>query len=107
MYYNRAVQIIPNKIISEVGHQSDDYPVDNLKLVYDGSILVSGSHDCIKFWSTADIPKIWIDSKCDKDNDEKVDKKGQGRKRRRQRRRRELFESSKEPKKDDNFFDDL
>lgn len=100
--------------MSVVGSHSVDFPVENLKLLRNAPcddtggdrqlLLASGSYDWVRFWSVSEIPKVWTK---DVEDEEKGEGKKGGRKRRRNRRRKEMLEVSKEPKKGNNFFEDL
>ena len=113
------MQILPNKIICELGrHFGIDkscYPIEELRLCHSGSHLLSCSYDQINSWSISDIPTVWTGGKREGEDEEEKEEEGEGvrdrrkggKKSRRKRRRKELFEMSKPPKKRDTFFDDL
>ena len=82
LQFCRAVQILPNKVLCTVGEHSNTYPVDNLRLNYDSTFLISSTYDSVKFWSTSEIPTVWTDSKddatdCDGVNNEEEEEEGE------------------------------
>ena len=81
-----------------------DYSVDGLCLTHDKQFLVSNSFDLVKFWSTEEIPTMWID------NEEEMEKKTTGHRCRKKRKnRKEVVQDGKKPKYTMNkdFFSDL
>lgn len=52
-------------------------------LTYDSTFLISGSHDCCKFWSVEDIPKLKTDVA-----EEEEEEEGSCFKRRKRKRKR-------------------
>ena len=95
---SRSVQILPNRVMGVIGHHSEEHPIENLCLSHDDSTLISGSYDCIKFWSVEDIPHVWVEE----EEEEKP------RKHKKKRKRRHLLEPTKKPvEKMNSFFDDL
>jgi hypothetical protein len=99
----RAVQILPNKIICQLGHHSKHHSVDVLRVLKPHEeVLVSGSYDAIKFWNTSGVPSVWLE-----DAEECEEKKKTSGKKRRRKRRSHLNESPTESKKRNTFFDNL
>ena len=86
-----------------MGFHSEDYSVDGLCLTHEGQYLLSSSYDSVKFWSTDEIPTVWIK---DEVEDETKERK-RGRKRKKGKRRKELSQTKKHKKDDSNFFADL
>ena len=55
IYVYRAINILPNRIIGVVGDH-DKFPVENLSLSRDKTLLASCSHDqTIKFWNVESL----------------------------------------------------
>ena len=60
----RAVHIQPNRFVGVVGDHDDDFPVENLALSRDKTILASCSHDQkIKFWNIESVKKEKVNTK--------------------------------------------
>ena len=118
---SRAVQVLPNKVLSTLGVHSTVYPVDNLALNYDRTLLVSSSYDAVKFWSTSEIPTMWTkgqdkedsvgikddNEEEDDDDEEKEERERRSKRRKRKRKWQKLAEEETRTKKSTNFFDDL
>ena len=102
-YVLRAIQILPNKAIGTVGFHSEDYSVDGLCLTHEGQYLLSSSYDSVKFWSTDEIPTVWIKDEVEHETKERK----RGRKRKKGKRRKELSQTKKHKTCDSNFFADL
>lgn len=58
----RAVQILPNRTILEVGQHSKELAVDRLSLTHDHEYIASCSHDSVKFWSVDAVIQARIKS---------------------------------------------
>ena len=58
----RAVQILPNRTILEVGQHSKELTVDRLSLTHDHEYIASCSHDSVKFWSVDAVIQARIKS---------------------------------------------
>ena len=111
----RAVQILPNKVLTEVGRHTDGYPIDCMRLTHDRQFMVTSSQDHCKFWPLSDIPKFAPDtigtvvSERD-DEEEEGEEEGGGKRRKKRRgrkRKRELLESVSDSKPANDFFNDL
>lgn len=106
----RAVQILPNQVLTEVGRHTDSYPIDCMKLTHDHQFMVTCSQDYCKFWSVPDIPTFAPDrigTVTDEQVKEVEEKRKQ--KRRRKRKREQMWDGSKQtnPISADDFFSDL
>ena len=117
---SRAVQVLPNKVLSTLGVHSTVYPVDNLALNHDRTLLVSSSYDAVKFWSTSEIPTMWTkgqdkedlvgikdDNEDDNDDEEEEERERRSKRKKRKRKWQKLAEEETRTKKSTNFFDDL
>jgi hypothetical protein len=59
--YFRAVNILPNRFIGVVG-EHDGFPIENMCVSHDKTLLASCSHDQkIKFWNVQNVKKEKID----------------------------------------------
>ena len=108
----RAVQILPNKVLTEVGRHTDGYPIDCMRLTHDRQFMVTSSQDYCKFWPLSDIPRFAPDTigtvVGERDNEEEDEGGSKRRKRRRgKKRKRELAESVSDSKPANDFFNDL
>jgi len=107
----RAVQILPNRTILEVGQHSDDLPVDHLCLTHDHEYLASCSQDCVKFWSVDEVIQARIRSdpmlskSVGKPVEDSSDNEDEDCRKRRKRRKKHIV--TKRPKKSVDFFADL
>lgn len=114
MPYFRAVQILPNKVISVLGQHCTDYPVDNLCLSHDGQYLISGSYNKVSFWQAEAIPKLYLKNLAMKDKEtDSGDEGGEDEERKRKRRKRKRRKTQKQIakprqlKEKSDFFADL
>ena len=107
---HRAVQILPNQVLQEVGRHTDSYPIDCMRLSHDSQFLVTCSQDCCKFWAVPDIPRFApnrIGTIIDEQDKEEEEEEKQW-KRRKKRKRKFKQELSKEPTTSaSDFFCDL
>ncbi|CAI8052765.1 WD repeat-containing protein 55 [Geodia barretti] len=85
----RAVQILPNKVLTEVGRHTDGYPIDCMRLTHDRQFMVTSSQDHCKFWPLSDIPKFAPDTigtvVGERDDEEEEVEEGGGGKRRKRK----------------------
>ncbi|KAK3577747.1 hypothetical protein CHS0354_015784 [Potamilus streckersoni] len=59
----RAVNILPNRFLGIVGIHEEEFPIENLSLSWDKSLLASCSHDTlIKFWDIEDVKSEIVDT---------------------------------------------
>lgn len=102
----RAVQILPNRTILEVGQHSKEVSVDCLSLTHDHEYIASCSHDSVKFWPVNKVVQARIKSdpllQRGEDSDDSVEDEGN-----RKRRKRKKTVISKKQKSSTNFFADL
>ena len=110
LFPSRAIQILPNKLITVVGQHSTDYPVDNLCLSHGEQYLVSGSYDRVSFWPAEEIPKLKLTDE-ETDSSAAASDEGEERKRRKRRRKcRKIWKQTGKPRKlkqKSDFFADL
>ena len=98
-FFCRAIQILPNKLIGEVGQHTAEYSVDRLCLNYNKQYLLSSSFDCVKLWPVERIPTVFI-------NEREPDK--DRRKRKKRKAQKNLLQlAKKKPTRDSSFFADL
>ena len=99
----RAVQVLPNRTILEVGQHSKELSADCLSLTHDHEYITSCSHDSVKFWSVDNIiqarlksdPLLLRGEEDTDDNDDSGDE-GSGSSRKRRKRKRNTFVSKKQ-----------
>lgn len=58
----RSVQILPNRILGEVGQHMESLSIDNMCLTHDRQFLVTSSQNSCNFWPTEDIPTLTEES---------------------------------------------
>ena len=114
LFLSRAIQILPNKLITVVGQHSVDYAVDNLCLSHGGQYLVSGSYDKVSFWPAEEIPKLYLknlkSTDEDTDSSDASDGDKESKKRKRRRKHRNIQKQTAKPRKlkqKSDFFADL
>ena len=116
LYVYRAVKILPNKIILDVGQHSKELSADHLSLTHDHEYIASCSHDSVKFWSVDNVIQARLKSDPlllrgeeentddDDDDDDDDDSGDEGSSRKRRKRKRNTVVSKKQKS---NFFADL
>lgn len=123
LFAHRSMHILPNKVTSIVGKHGSGFPVDNLRLNNDRTLLISSSYDCIKFWDVSEIPTLWselvqtgrlncqdMDSNSghnNKDEEEEEDERPRKSKRKKRKRRWQNVVGENHTKKVNDFFSDL
>ena len=103
----RAVQILPNRTILEVGQHSKGLSVDHLSLTHDHEYIASCSHDSVKFWSVDNMIQARMKSDSvllreEEDTDDESGDEGNSRKRRKGKRNTIVSKKQKS-----TFFADL
>ena len=60
---NRAVHLLPNRVLGVVGQHMEDFPVESLTLTSDETCIASCSHDQrVKFWNVEELKSQTVDT---------------------------------------------
>ena len=89
-----------------IGEHDEGFPIDNLSLTHDHTLLVSSSQSSCKFWSTEEIPKMATQKEKEEEDGEE-DEERVRRRRKRKRKRPHMWSREEEQTKKDDFFVDL
>ena len=87
-----------------IGEHDEGFPIDNLCLSHDHTLLVSSSQSSCKFWSAGEIPKMAAKKEKEEEDGEEDEEKGR---RKRKRRRPHAWSQEEEQAEKDDFFGDL
>ena len=106
------MQILPNKVLTEVGRHTDGYPIDCMRLTHDRQFMVTCSQDHCKFWAVSDIPRFAPDTIgtvfSDPEREEEEEEGGRHkRKKRGKKRKREMVRIDSNSKPTNDFFSDI